>query len=125
MIDTYLTYLRDRFTAARDLLMRGEFVRFFQGCKRDDLVRAANDAKAQANPDIGLTTLLGAADDIRGIKPPVAIPNGWFWLWLALGGLGVAALSALAWRYWQKHRARPGEPHPRCAGRTAASQRRP
>src|SRR6266404_2130423 len=50
-----------------------------------------------------------AVDDIRGIKPPVAIPNGWFWLWLVLGGLGVAALSALAWRYWQKHRAQPGE----------------
>jgi len=48
-----------------------------------------------------------AADDIRDIKPPVEIPSGWFWLWLVLGGLGAAALAALAWRYWQKHRARP------------------
>jgi len=46
------------------------------------------------------------ASDIRDIKPPVEIPSGWEWLWWTLGALVVAALLYLAWRYWQKRRAR-------------------
>ena len=48
-----------------------------------------------------------AAADIRDIKAPVEIPSGWFWLWCLLGSLGIALASYFAWRYWQKHRARP------------------
>ena len=48
--------------------------------------------------------------DIRDIKAPVEIPNGWFWLWCLLTALGVAALSYFAWRHWQKQRARSGPP---------------
>jgi len=51
-----------------------------------------------------------AADDIRGIKAPVEIPSGWFWLWCVLGGLGAAVLCYFAWRYWRKHRAKPAAP---------------
>jgi hypothetical protein len=50
------------------------------------------------------------AGDIRDIKAPVDIPNGWFWLWCALGALAVAALSYFVWRYWQKHRAQSTTP---------------
>src|SRR5437867_4542578 len=50
------------------------------------------------------------AADIRGIKAPVEIPSGWFWLWCVLGGLGAAVLCYFAWRYWQKHRAKPPTP---------------
>jgi hypothetical protein len=49
-----------------------------------------------------------AAADIRDIKAPVEIPSGWFWLWCVLGALGIAVASHFAWRYWQKHRTRPG-----------------
>ena len=48
-----------------------------------------------------------AAADIRDIKAPVEIASGWFWLWCALGALGIALVSYFAWRYWLKHRPRP------------------
>jgi hypothetical protein len=44
-------------------------------------------------------------NDIRDIKPPVAIPSGWEWLWWTLTFLAAAALLVWAWRYWQKRRA--------------------
>ena len=51
------------------------------------------------------------ANDIRDIKPPVEIPNGWEWLWWTLGTLAVVALLFAAWRYWQKRRSQiPVEP---------------
>jgi len=40
------------------------------------------------------------ANDIRDIKPPVEIPNGWEWLWWTLGTLAVLTLLLLAWRYF-------------------------
>lgn len=50
-------------------------------------------------------------NDIRGIKPPVEIPNEWLWVWIALGTL-VAALAA--WFIWKKLRQKqslvPAEP---------------
>ena len=45
------------------------------------------------------------AADIRGIKAPVEIPGGSFWLWCALAALAAAALSYFTWRYLRKHRA--------------------
>jgi hypothetical protein len=42
------------------------------------------------------------ATDIRDIKPPVAIPNGWEWLWWALGVLAVFVVLSLVWRYLHK-----------------------
>jgi hypothetical protein len=49
--------------------------------------------------------------DIRDIKPPVEIPNGWEWLWLTLGVLAGAAILFALWKWWQKRRANiPVEP---------------
>jgi hypothetical protein len=50
-------------------------------------------------------TTAQTANDIRDIKPPVAIPNGWEWLWLALGVLAGAALVFALWKWWQYRRA--------------------
>ena len=33
-----------------------------------------------------------AANDIRDIKPPIEIPNGWEWLWWTLGALVVLVI---------------------------------
>jgi hypothetical protein len=44
------------------------------------------------------------ASDIRDIKPPVDIPNGWEWVWLTLGFLAVLAVLLFAWKWWQRWR---------------------
>src|ERR1700680_533843 len=62
---------QEEWTAARDLLMRGVFAQFFKTCGRADLVRAANDAKAQANSDIALTTFLTSLPGTRTQTPKV------------------------------------------------------
>lgn len=46
-----------------------------------------------------------ATNALRDIKPPVAIPTGWAWLWWTLGVLAVAALAGWAWRWWRRRRA--------------------
>lgn len=52
------------------------------------------------------------ANDIRDIKPPVAIPNGWAWLWWTLAALVLLTLLLLAWRQFLKRvtRVAPGPP---------------
>jgi hypothetical protein len=60
---------QEEWMAARDLLMRGVFAQFFKSANRADLVRAAGDAKAQANPDIALTTFLNALPGTRTQTP--------------------------------------------------------
>ena len=60
---------QEEWAAARELLMRGTFAQFFRQANRADLVRAANDAKAQANPDIALTTFLGSLPGTRTQTP--------------------------------------------------------
>jgi hypothetical protein len=50
-------------------------------------------------------------NDIRDIKPPVAISNGWEWVWLTLGVLAGAAILFALWKWWQKRQANvPVEP---------------
>ncbi len=44
------------------------------------------------------------AADIRDIKPPLEIPNGWAWLWWALAALAVIVAAVLIWRWWQKRK---------------------
>jgi len=44
-------------------------------------------------------------NDIRDIKPPVVIPNGWEWLAWGLFVLAVLVLVFLAWNWWRKRRA--------------------
>ncbi|MGA9777494.1 MAG: DUF4381 family protein [Limisphaerales bacterium] len=51
------------------------------------------------------------AQDIRDIKPPVAIPNVWEWVWWVLAALAIIALVIFFWRWWQKRRSQiPVEP---------------
>jgi hypothetical protein len=45
------------------------------------------------------------ATDIRDIKPPVEIPNGWEWLWWTLAVLAIIVLAILLWRWWQRKQA--------------------
>src|SRR5437588_10395657 len=51
---------QEEWMAARGLLMRGVFAQLVRTCNRAELVRAANDARAQASPDIAPTASLGA-----------------------------------------------------------------
>ena len=44
------------------------------------------------------------ANDIRDIKPPVEIPNGWAWLWWGLIVLAVAVAALLLWRLWKNRK---------------------
>jgi hypothetical protein len=46
-----------------------------------------------------------AANDIRDIKPPIAIPSGLAWLWWTLTALAILIVAALLWRWWRKRRA--------------------
>jgi hypothetical protein len=52
------------------------------------------------------TSSLQVANDIRDIKPPIEIPNGWEWLWITLGILAGAAVLFALWKWWQKRNAR-------------------
>ena len=45
-----------------------------------------------------------AAGELKDIRPPVEIPNGWAWVWWVIAVLIVAGLAYLAWRVWQKKR---------------------
>jgi hypothetical protein len=45
-------------------------------------------------------------NDIRGIKPPVVIPNEWAWLWWTLGLLLLAGLAAGAFFWWHRNKVR-------------------
>jgi hypothetical protein len=51
-----------------------------------------------------LQAAAAATNDIRGIKPPVAIPNGWALVWWALAALALIAAAEAAWRRWRKQR---------------------
>lgn len=69
---------------------------------------------------------LGATNELRDIKPPVAVPSGWEWLWWTLGALALAALLWLAWRAWKKRKTRVEEvpavpPHVRARQRLQES----
>jgi len=46
------------------------------------------------------------AEDVRDIKPPIEISNGWAWLWWTLAALIAVAIAVALWRWWRKRRAR-------------------
>ncbi|HEY3914475.1 MAG TPA: hypothetical protein VGN61_08320 [Verrucomicrobiae bacterium] len=48
------------------------------------------------------TNLSATTNDIRGLKPPIEIPNAWLWIWGIIGALILAAALYAAWRYWRK-----------------------
>ena len=47
-----------------------------------------------------------AAQDIRDIKPPLDIPNGWEWVWPVLAVAVIVAVLALAWWLWKRSQSR-------------------
>jgi len=52
-----------------------------------------------------------SANDIRDIKPPMAIPDVWEWVAWALAALAIIAAAIFFWRWWQKRRSQiPAEP---------------
>jgi hypothetical protein len=57
-------------------------------------------APLSATNSAATNTLAGS--DLRDIKGPVHISNGWVWLWWTLGAVAVAALACLALRRWLK-----------------------
>ena len=57
-------------------------------------------------------TTASVANDIRDIKPPVEIPNGWEWLWWVLAALTIIAMAFFVWRWWQKRKASAPTPTP-------------
>jgi hypothetical protein len=52
------------------------------------------------------------ANDIRDIKPPIEISNGWEWLGWTLGALAVLTLMLLVWRYLHRRMTRVLIPPP-------------
>jgi len=66
---------------------------------------------ATSSPPATVSSASSLANDIRDIKPPIAIPNGWEWALAALATLAVVALTILIWHFWQKRRSQiPEEP---------------
>ena len=60
---------------------------------------------------VATNNAVSAANDIRDIKPPVAIPNIWEWVAWALAALAIVALAVFFWRWCQKRRSQiPAEP---------------
>ena len=52
------------------------------------------------------------AADIRDIKPPVPIPNGWEWVWWVVGVLSVLVILFVLWNWLQKRAANRPMPPP-------------
>ena len=50
---------------------------------------------------------VAATNDIRGIKPPVPVPDELAWLWWTLASVGVAATALTAWLLLRKKRLAP------------------
>jgi hypothetical protein len=50
---------------------------------------------------------LPGTNDIRALKPPIEIPNGWLWVWAVAGVLVLAVAAWFAWRYWRQKAAEP------------------
>ena len=50
------------------------------------------------------STAAAAPETLRDIKPPIEIPNPWFWIWIAAGLAILAALIAGLVLYFKKRR---------------------
>jgi hypothetical protein len=61
---------------------------------------------------MGTNTPTQAIPDIRDIKPPIEIVNGWVIVWWTLAALVVLVALRLAWLYWQKQRLWASTPPP-------------
>ncbi len=57
-------------------------------------------------------SITAAANDIRDIKPPLEISNGWMGFGWALGGLVLVTVLLWAWRHFLKHVTTSSPPPP-------------
>jgi len=63
------------------------------------------------SPPPGAVSPAAVAQDIRDIKPPIAITSVWEWVGWVLAGLAIIVLGVFVWRWWQKRRSEiPMEP---------------
>jgi len=69
------------------------------------LPRGQKRRRATLAAAVQMAPVASNLNDIHDIKPPVVIPNGWEWLWLAPGVLAGAALLFALWKWWQYRRA--------------------
>lgn len=53
------------------------------------------------------TNALPGTNDIRAIRPPVVIPNGWLWFFGILGAVLLITALVCAWLYWRQKAASP------------------
>ncbi|SRR4051812_6354794 len=68
---------------------------------------ASSNSSALILPPNPVVTNTALAEDIHGIKPPVEIPSGYWWiLWGALAAAGAFGLWKL-WKRWQKQKLLP------------------
>jgi hypothetical protein len=49
-----------------------------------------------------IQNLAASTNALRDIRPPVAIPSGWEWLWWLVAVLAIAGVAFAAWRSWRK-----------------------
>jgi hypothetical protein len=68
------------------------------------LVRGEKRRRASLAAAVQMAPVATNLNDIRDIKPPVEIPNGWEWLWWALAILATIVVAVLIWRWWQRRR---------------------
>ena len=57
------------------------------------------------NPAAPVPSAASAVNDIRDIKPPIPIANGWEWLWWTLAALAALVAIYFLWNWWRKRRA--------------------
>ena len=69
------------------------------------------------------TSAATGTNDIRGIKPPVQVPNEWLWLAWLLAVLMVAGAALWAWFWWKKRRKSELQPAPVVPPHVRAKQR--
>lgn len=58
-------------------------------------------------PSIGNGPVPAATNDIRGIKPPLEIPNAWLWVFAVAAVLVLVAAIAVAWYVWSTRMKKP------------------
>ncbi len=53
-------------------------------------------------PSPSLPGGMAGTNDIRALKPPIEIPNGWLWVWALLAVAVIAVILYFVWRRWRK-----------------------
>ncbi len=51
-----------------------------------------------------MTNTIAQIDDIRDIKPPIDISDGYAWLWWALIGIALLVTAFLIWKYFKNRK---------------------